>query len=127
MPNRILVVDDESIVRTTVAKLLSAHDVQLANSGAEALAAIEADSDFDLIVCDLSMPRLSGVDVFESAIQGRPELARRFVFLTGGVFNHRVQEFLSLHDCAVIEKPFDVESFHQRIDELIAQAREPHN
>jgi anti-sigma regulatory factor (Ser/Thr protein kinase) len=61
---RILVVDDEEVLRRTMQRLLGAeHDVSLAASGAEARSLLERDSSFDLILCDLMMPEMTGMDL----------------------------------------------------------------
>ena len=61
-----------------------------------------------MILCDLMMPGMSGAEVYAEATARRPELAERFVFMTGGAFTERGREFLASVRAQVLDKPFDV-------------------
>ena len=104
---RILLVDDERAIRAAMARMLRAHDVVQAASGLEAKAALEADPRFDLILCDVMMPGLSGVELHEWLARERPELARCFVFMTGGAFTSRAKGYLAGAQNRQLAKPFD--------------------
>jgi CheY-like chemotaxis protein len=80
--------------------------------GRDAVSALTDDSHapFDLILCDLMMPEMSGEDVYAEVTQKKPELARQFVFMTGGAFTTRGRQFLESVEAPVIDKPFDVTS-----------------
>src|SRR5208282_4216282 len=81
---RLLIIDDEVALTRTLRRALSANnDVVTVNRGRDALALLAdvRQPDFDLILCDLMMPELSGADVFAEATRSRPELAQRFVFM----------------------------------------------
>jgi PAS domain S-box-containing protein len=105
---RVLVVDDEPLVGRAVQRILSPpHDVRVQASGQAALAAIEAEDGWDLVLCDLMMPDLSGMDLHGLVVARRPELAARFVFLTGGAFTGGAQEFLRRVPNERLEKPFE--------------------
>ena len=108
---RILVVDDERLVATTVAAILSDHDTEVVSSGREAIARIDAEP-FDLVLCDLMMPEIGGIDIFEHVRAHWPGRESRIVFMTGGAFTPRASRFLDEVPNAWIEKPF-------RIDELV--------
>jgi len=105
----VLVVDDEASVRLLLERLLGAeHDVACADSGAQARELLEGGAEFDVILCDLMMPRLSGMDLHEWAALQRPEAARRMVFMTGGAFTTRARRFLERVPAGrVVEKPFE--------------------
>jgi len=60
--------------------------------------------DFAAVICDIGLPRLSGVELYERATFARPEMATRFVFLTGG--NAAAQHFLERPDIRSVQKPF---------------------
>ncbi|MEP7122176.1 MAG: ATP-binding protein [Byssovorax sp.] len=106
---RILVVDDEPALGPAVRALFAGeHDVVVAVSGREALARLVDDPDFDVILCDLMMPDLTGMDLFEELKSIRPELAERFVFMTGGALTGRAEEFFKRHANRCIQKPFDL-------------------
>jgi len=106
---RILVIDDEPLVRRAMTGLLVAsHDVEDAGDGESALAMIR-DSHYDVILCDVMMPRLSGRDVYERVRAQWPGLARRIVFVTGGAFVPTLARFLESVDNPRLAKPFTVE------------------
>jgi two-component system NtrC family sensor kinase len=102
----ILVVDDEGQVAEMVAELLRAegHVVQTAADGIEALEKLEHAS-FDLVVSDLRMPRLDGPGLLREAKRDHPELAKRFVFMTGDVLAAGTREFLESAQVPFITKP----------------------
>ena len=106
---RILVVDDEPALGPAVRGLFAGeHDVVVAVSGREALARLVDDPDFDVILCDLMMPDLTGMDLFEEIKAIRPEIAEHFVFMTGGALTGRVEEFFKRYPNRCIQKPFDL-------------------
>jgi signal transduction histidine kinase len=120
---RVLLVDDEPLLLTALARSLSAHyEVVTAESGARALAELGRGAPFDVILCDLMMPDLTGMEVFAEASRRAPDVAGRFVFLTGGVFTPDAKAFLETHANMVIEKPFIVSAVCARIEELCEAA-----
>jgi len=80
---RILLVDDEDMLRRCTARTLNEFEIVSANSGAEALAILAEDSDFDAILSDVMMPRMSGPELFARCFRAFPRLAHRFVFASG--------------------------------------------
>ena len=106
---RVLVVDDEALVRRVLTMVLGRHhEVATVEGGAAALELL-GEREFDVILCDLMMPGMSGMDV-HTAIRARfPALARRVVFITGGAFVPRLAEFLDTTDNLKLLKPFDVQ------------------
>ena len=80
---RILLVDDEDMVRRCTARTLSDFDVRAVSSGADALALLEIDSDFDAVLSDVMMPRMSGPELYARCHHAHPLLAQRFVFASG--------------------------------------------
>jgi len=124
---RILVVDDEiSVARTLKALLENEHDLTLAHSGAEALAALCAAPGvrFDAIMCDLMMPGISGMELFERIRREYPGLERRIVFMTGGVSMVRAREFLATSPNLTFEKPFDFDRLRRTLRELVERAQQ---
>lgn len=123
---RLLVVDDEiSVARTLKALLQNEHDVVLASNGAEALAAIANSSGdgFDVIMCDLMMPGMSGMELYERLKQAHPGLEARMVFMTGGVSIERAREFLDSRVNLTFEKPFDFDRLKRALRRLVEAAR----
>lgn len=106
---RILVVDDDLNVAKALCRRLRGHEVSMAGSGAEAIALCLA-GDYDLILCDVMMPNLSGADVHQRLTALRPEVVPRIVFVTGGTFTPHVTEFMDKVPNRVLEKPVDRET-----------------
>jgi CheY-like chemotaxis protein len=104
---RILVVDDEELVLRSVERLLAKeHDVVAIAAAKEALALCASGAKFDLILCDLMMPEMTGMDLYAELSRVAPEQASRMVFLTGGAFTPKAWTFLSKVAGEHIEKPF---------------------
>lgn len=105
---RLLVVDDDALVARTLARQLSGHSVDVVSSGHAALERLAvAGAEYDLVLCDLMMPDMTGMDVYELARQRHPELAERFVFISGGGVTERSRQFLEVHADRVLPKPID--------------------
>jgi PAS domain S-box-containing protein len=106
---RVLVVDDEPQVRDAINNLLSSdHDVDVAADGESAIAMVAA-AGYDVILCDLMMPQMSGRDVYEQIRVQRPGLERRVVFVTGGAFVPALARWLESVDNLKLRKPFAIE------------------
>ena len=104
---RILVVDDEQLVLRSVSRILSQeHDVVAMVSAADALALCAGGEKFDLILCDLMMPDMTGMDFHYELSNVAPEQADRMIFITGGAFTDKAKAFLSDTPKEHIEKPF---------------------
>ena len=105
---RILVVDDEVMVTNAIRRIIgSRHDVVVIFRAEEALRRVQSGERFDLILCDLMMPEMSGIALFEAAGRIAPEQADRMLFMTGGTFTAEADAFLEARTDRVIEKPFD--------------------
>jgi CheY-like chemotaxis protein len=103
----ILVIDDEPLVGRLVERALSRqHRVTAVVTGREGLDKVLAGEVFDLILCDLMMPEMTGMDLYEHVLACSGAQAERMVFLTGGAFTRRAREFLQQHP--YLEKPFDL-------------------
>jgi signal transduction histidine kinase/CheY-like chemotaxis protein len=105
---RILVIDDDVLVARTIVRLLKGHHVETATSGQAALRRLlDEDSPFDLVLCDLMMPDMTGMELFEQIELSKPALAERFVFISGGGVNERSRQFIESHRERVLPKPID--------------------
>jgi signal transduction histidine kinase len=117
---RILVVDDESMLCTTIERILSIeHDVVAMTSARQALALIERGDRFDVILSDLMMPEMTGMDLHAALLRSRPELAGRMVFMTGGAFSQDASAFLDRIASPTIEKPFKSSALRQFVQDLM--------
>jgi PAS domain S-box-containing protein len=120
---RVLVIDDEERLAATLRLALSpAHDVDVATSGRAGRDAVLA-GDYDVVLCDLFLPDLSGPEIFDDVVASRPELGGRFVFLTGGAFTDAARSFLRRVPNARLEKPFDLGTLEALIADLLATRR----
>lgn len=105
---RILIVDDEESLRASLSRALRRdHDVVMASNGREALVLLAAQR-FDVILCDLMMPELTGMDVHAELSRTDPATAERMVFMTGGAVTPHARDFLDRVPNARFEKPFDI-------------------
>jgi CheY-like chemotaxis protein len=118
---RVLIVDDEQALATTLARVLERdHDVVAVTSGAAALELLLNGTGFDVVVCDVVMPGLSGADLHRVLERLRPDVARRIIFMTGADGMSGVDEFLSGIVNARIEKPIDIRRLGSLIREVAA-------
>jgi len=107
---RMLLIDDEAHLGVTLAVgLRDQAEVVSVRSGIEAVRMLLADDRFDVILCDLMMPDLTGMDVFEQVARERPRLRGRFVFMTGGAVTERARKFLEQVPDQRLDKPFRLE------------------
>jgi PAS domain S-box-containing protein len=106
---RVLIVDDEPLIREMVCDALSQHEVSAVATGREALAEILA-KDWDLILCDMILPELSGLDLYRELEQRRPEVLDKLVFMTGGEFSNKGPRLPSGSRVRRLEKPFSIKS-----------------
>lgn len=105
---RILVVDDDAAVARSVTRLLQAeHDVISRNDPREALELFKAGQTYDVILCDLMMPHLTGAELFMATASWAPSLLPRFVFISGGVVKEEMSQFLANLTNKRLEKPFE--------------------
>ncbi|MDB4970822.1 MAG: sensory box histidine kinase/response regulator [Myxococcales bacterium] len=105
---RVLIVDDEVLLLQIVKRVLSKeHDVVALASAKEALALCAGGDTFDLILCDLMMPEMTGMDFHHELSLVAPDQANRMIFLTGGAFTAKARHFLSDTPREHLEKPFD--------------------
>jgi CheY-like chemotaxis protein len=103
---RVLVVDDEPLLGSSIQRLLAPHEVVVLTSGRQAVEICRAQ-EFDVILCDLMMPDLKGWDVHSALGEMRPGMETRIVFLSGGAFTPPARQFLQRVPNERIEKPFE--------------------
>jgi len=104
---RILIVDDEPAILRALSRVLSGYQVTRALSGREAVNYIEHSGPYDVVFCDVMMPELSGIDVYERARQVCPGQEDRIVFITGGAFTEHAAKFIDSIENHKLGKPFD--------------------
>jgi signal transduction histidine kinase/CheY-like chemotaxis protein len=116
VPARVLIVDDEPLVARAIRRNLGGHEVQIASSGREALALLDAGQRFDLVLCDLMMPDVSGMDVYAAIRDRHPDMTGHIVFMTGATFTDRGQDFRAQLGDIFLEKPIDMAQLWAVID-----------
>ena len=94
------------------------HEVHVTTAAREAFELLTSDDQFDVVLCDLLMPAMSGMDLYRELKRHRPGLENRLVFMTGGAFTPRAAEFLALVSNRRIEKPFDLSQVRRLVREL---------
>jgi CheY-like chemotaxis protein len=119
----VLVVDDDDTVRSALALALAAHDVVTAPDGCAALALIDARAEFDVVLCDVAMPAMSGVELWKELAVAHPQLLPRFVFMTGGSMRRSDRLFLGAAAVPVLYKPIAVDALRRIVDERVAERR----
>jgi CheY-like chemotaxis protein len=116
----VLVIDDEPPIGRSLARIIGPrHQVKVVGSGEEALAALTSGTSYDAVFCDLMMPGINGMDVYERLRESAPALCERFIFITGGSYTTRARQFLEQVPNRQIEKPFDVKLIHQFLGEVL--------
>ncbi|MDP2314598.1 MAG: ATP-binding protein [Pseudomonadota bacterium] len=104
----VLVVDDEPRVGATIERALrSDHVVEVAASAVEALAILRAGRRYDLLLIDVHMPGMSGMEFYGAVHALDPALASRTLFITGSAFSTETRAFLARVPNPCLEKPFD--------------------
>ncbi len=115
---RALVIEDEIALDEAVAAALAdeGFKVDRASNGEEALARVR-EAHYDVVICDLKMPKVDGMTFFREVSASMPQLARRLLFVTGDVAGTEAERFLEESGCRWIPKPF-------RLRDLVRVARE---
>ncbi|MBU1240253.1 PAS domain S-box protein, partial [Myxococcota bacterium] len=116
---RILIVDDEKSVRSLIVRILKTHDTVEACSGEEAREILLADPDFDVILCDLMMPVISGMELHQWVRSHNPPLSQRFVFISGGAFTPKSREYLTTVSNVQLSKPFKPSELQEIIASML--------
>jgi CheY-like chemotaxis protein len=117
---KVLVIDDEPMIRSLVNRLLSGRFRVTAVEGVRAaLAALNQASDYDAILCDLMMPGESGMDFFGVLRRLYPDLLDRVGFITGGAVTPDTNKFLETSARPVLNKPFNAQSLASFVEQLI--------
>jgi DNA-binding NtrC family response regulator len=119
---RVLVVDDEPALASALATVLaSEHHVTVVGRADQALGLISSGQRFDAIVCDVLMPQISGIDLYEQLEKKHPEMASRMIFITGASTMPRVADFLARVENARLDKPIDVDQLKRLVNAVAAQ------
>lgn len=117
---RILIIDDEpELLRSLDVLIRDDHDVVTASSGRQALELLRSDRGFDVILTDLMMADVTGMELFEAVRTDYPGLEHQFVFMTGGAFTAGSRTMLASVPNRCLEKPFDADELLRTVGELV--------
>jgi PAS domain S-box-containing protein len=119
---KLLVIDDEVAIATTLQDILLDYAVTVAVSARQATELLESGRSFDAVLCDLMMPDVTGPELYRVACRVRPEIAGRFIFMTGGAFTEQAREFLEHTSCLTLSKPFTIANVYRVVEQTVGQA-----
>ena len=118
---RLLVIDDEPVVGDLLGRVLGEDmEVVVEHEAPRGLERLLKGESFDLVLCDLSMPVISGPQLFDRVERHDAELARKMVFITGGSFDEDVDEFLEETTNTVLHKPFTSSELRRTVQNALA-------
>jgi nitrogen-specific signal transduction histidine kinase/CheY-like chemotaxis protein len=116
---RVLVVDDEPSVGKALKRMLGRHhQVEPITEAREALERLRQGERFDVILCDLMMPRMSGMEFYRLLQEQVPAMVRRVVFMTGGIFTDAAKAFIAQVPNTTVDKPFDRDHIQELFSKL---------
>ena len=124
---RILVVDDEEVLLQAITSILELDrlTVVTSNNASDALAMIDRGERFDVILSDMSMPNMTGMDFLDALVTHDAGLAQRVIFMSGGAVTGRADKFLSSLANKCIAKPFKSAELRQVIQQALANGAAP--
>lgn len=114
---RVLIIDDETAVARAIARGLRPHEVTVVERGRDGLALLGQGQRFDLILCDLMMPELSGMDVHDEIARDYPQALPHLAFMSGGAFTERAKEFVERNIVPFFDKPIDMKRVRALLQE----------
>ena len=119
---RVLVVDDEPLILRMMMHALRDHDVVGVTSAADALDQC-GNRDFDVVLCDLMMPGMTGMQLYQRLRDSHPGMEARVVFMTGGTLLPDVHRFLADTPNPCLEKPVPIKRLRTCIDDRVRKNR----
>ncbi|HTA77167.1 MAG TPA: PAS domain S-box protein [bacterium] len=124
---RVLVVDDEpGNLEVMCRAIRKKHTVLKALSGLEAMAVLaKEDGQIDAVVTDVNMPDMNGIDFYQAVESQYPDLEKRFIFMTGGIFSEETKDFLKKIPNVCLEKPFKFEEMLKAVSQWISEPAVP--
>ncbi len=121
---RLLIVDDDPSVSKALERALREQgSIDVLHQGADVVARMTAGERWDVILCDLMMPQMSGMELHEAVRRIDADQASRMVFITGGAFTARGREFLDRVPNPCLEKPFDPVALRKLVRDILRGRR----
>jgi CheY-like chemotaxis protein len=117
------VIDDERTILQSLGRILRREVgvIELVDDPREALSLFERGERFDVVFCDILMPQMTGIELYEAIRQLAPARLERFVFLSGDMTRPEIQQFLSRIDNERVEKPFGIENIRAIARRFVAK------
>ncbi len=116
---RILIVDDEDAVARAISRMLGEHETEVCTSASAALELLGRIR-FDVVLSDVMMPHMNGVELYQRAVAQDPDLHVRWVFISGGMFGGETANMVKETGCMLIEKPLDSGRLRRAIQHKLA-------
>jgi CheY-like chemotaxis protein len=116
---KILIVDDQPMLCKAICRMLVDHEVTMVGGAREALDKIEGGERYHVVLTDVMMPEISGMELYSQVTRLAPDQADKFVFMTGGAFTSTAREFFEHVRNPTIEKPFDRAALLAVIDDFL--------
>ncbi|MFN8666613.1 MAG: response regulator [Gemmatimonadaceae bacterium] len=124
---RVLIVDDEITIRMALRRFFTrlGWAVEEACDGETALDLLDGEAQgsaqrFDVVVSDLRMPGVSGIELYDQLKVRNPEVVRRLIFSTGDIVSEEAATFVRSTDCVVLQKPFELSALREIVDRVVA-------
>jgi len=119
---RILIIDDETNLQRVLKHALerAGYTVEATGDGDVALSQLSEES-YDLVLCDIHMPGLSGPELFRQLEAHNPDLKNRILFMTGDTVTPNTQRFLKESQIPCLQKPFSLAVLHRFVRDMIRQ------
>ncbi|MGH7618080.1 MAG: hybrid sensor histidine kinase/response regulator [Gemmatimonadaceae bacterium] len=121
---RVLIVDDEATIRQALTRFYQRRGwvVTQAEDGARAFERLIGGCEpYDLVISDMKMPGVSGIELHAALQEVRPDLIDRLLFCTGEVDSAAVSAFVADTNCRVLVKPFDLRTLASLSDDIAAR------
>jgi CheY-like chemotaxis protein len=118
------VIDDDPLVTASIARILGGeHQVTECTDPRAALTMLLEDREFDVVFCDITMPHLTGLELYRRLCATKPDLGDRFVFMTGGLLQTETSQFLEELPNERLEKPLGVQNLRAMVRRFVAVNR----
>ncbi len=117
---RVLVIDDEALIGRSIKRTLERHEVSVTTSALDALALLEHDERFHVILCDVIMPVMSAPDFVDALRSRAPAYLGRVVLMTAGGLAPALRSWLATCGLPLMEKPFSPVRLHEVIHDAAA-------
>ncbi len=120
----VLIVEDEPALGRVLGRLLAPHRVTAVTRAQEALARLRSGESFQLILCDLMMPEMTGMDFYAELVKTDQAAADRIVFMSGGAFTVSARSFLENISNQHLDKPIDTVRLRRLVEQVAAGQRQ---